>query len=46
MKWKLQYEQGLHKEMQELLESKVASYLVKINNFEETEAELKAKTES
>ena len=46
LKWKLQYEQGLHKEMQELLESKVASYLVKINNFEETEAELKAKTES
>ena len=46
LKWKLQYEQGLHKEMQELLESKVASYLVKINNFEESEAELKAKTEA
>lgn len=45
LKWKLSYEQGLHKEMVELLENKVASYLVKINTFEESEAELKVKTE-
>ena len=46
LKWKLQYEQGLHKEIVELLQNKVASYLVKINNLEESEAELKEKTES
>ena len=45
LKWKLNYEQGLHREMVELLENKVASYLVKINEFEESETELKAKTE-
>lgn len=31
--------------MVELLENKVATYLVKINTFEENELELKAKTE-
>ena len=45
LKWKLNYEHGLHKEMVELLENKVATYLVKINTFEESETELNSKTE-
>ena len=46
MKWKLQYDKGIYNEMVELLEKKVAMYLVQINNLQESETELKAKTET
>lgn len=46
LKWKLDYEKGIHKQMVELLEKKVANYLVQINTFQETEAEHKTKIES
>ena len=46
LKWKLEYEKGLHKEMTELLQKKVANYLVQINTLQESETELKTKTES
>ena len=44
LRWKLEYEQGLHAEMVELLEKKVAGNLVRIHTFEEAEEELKTKT--
>ena len=40
LRWKLEYEQGLHAEMVELLEKKVAGNLVRIHTFEEAEEEL------
>ena len=44
--WKLNHEKGIHREMTELLERKVAEYLVQINTLQESESELKEKTES
>ena len=45
LKWKLNYDKGVFDEMTELLEKKVAAYLVQINTLQESEAELKEKTE-
>ena len=44
--WKLNHEKSIHREMTELLEKKVADYLVQINTLQESESELKTKTES
>lgn len=41
LKWKLSYETSIHKEIVELLEKKVAGYLVQINTFQENEVEQK-----
>ena len=46
LKWKLDYEKGVHKEIVQLLEKKVASYLVQINTYQETETEMKQKQEA
>ena len=45
LKWKLNYDKGVYDEMTELLEKKAAAYLVQINTLQESEAELKEKTE-
>ena len=45
LRWKFDYEKGVHKEMVELLHKKVSGYLVQINSLQEAEAELKAKNE-
>ena len=46
LKWKLNYDKGVHAEMTELLQKKVSMYLVQINNLQELEAELKEKSEN
>jgi len=46
LKWKVNYEKGIYNEMVELLEKKVAMYLVQIHTLTESETELKIKTES
>ncbi len=46
LKWKNDYEKGVHKEIVELLEAKVASYLVAINTHKENEAESKLKQDA
>ena len=45
LKWKLNYDKNFYNEMVELLEKKVAQYLVQIDGLQESEKELKAKTE-
>ena len=46
LQWKIDYEKGLYNEMVELLENKVANYLVQINTFQENEFESKTKLDS
>ena len=45
LKWKLNYDKTFYNEMVELLEKKVAQYLVQIDGLQESEKELKTKTE-
>ena len=45
LKWKLNYEKGVNTQMVELLEKKVATYLVQINTLQENEVEMKTKAE-
>ncbi len=46
LKWKNDYEKGVHKEIVELLETKVANYLVTINTHKENETESKQKLDA
>jgi len=45
LRWKLDYEKKLNKEMIELLEKKVSTLLAQINNYQEEAVEAKQKLE-